>query len=144
MASPPLTSREYAYMRIVGDSGDHSTITTELGIDPTNAWNKGDPNPKNGRVRNFTSWQLESGLNDMHAIEEHLVELFRIFEPLSEKLLTLSQRFDIYIQCVGYFPASGHGIHIEKSHVKMAAAMGAAFDLDFYYVDDHEHDLDYV
>ena len=143
MASPPLTDREYAYLRITCP-GEYSRVTSELGLEPTNAWNKGDLNPRTDKPRNFTSWQLESGLDDKHPIEQHLAKLFKIFEPLTDKLLVLSKDHEIYIQCVGYFPASGHGIHIDKSHVKKAAAMGAAFDLDFYYIDDHGHDLDYV
>lgn len=144
MASPPLTNREYAYLRITSDEGDHSVVTSQLGIEPTNAWNAGDMNPGGKRKRKIMSWQYESGLDDRHDIEEHIVELFKVFEPLSQQLQQLSAEFDICIQCVGYFPPSGHGIHIDRDFVVKAAKIGASFDLDFYYISDNGHDLDYV
>ena len=143
MASPPLTNREYAYLRIIGEYS-HETISADLGIEPTNAWNQGDINKKNNMPRKFNSWQLESGLDDTNPIEAHLAELFAKLESVQERLLSLSKSCDIVIQCVGYFPASGHGIHLDKETVAKASCMGACFDLDFYYVSDNEHDLDYT
>lgn len=92
MASPPLTNREYAYLRIIG-KGDHKIITDTLGIEPTNAWNEGDDNPRNNRPRKFTSWQLESGLDDTNPVKDHLEKLFAKLEPIQQKLLSLSQWF---------------------------------------------------
>lgn len=64
-------------------------------------------------------------------------------DSIQDKLLVLSKTFDICIQCVGYFPPSGHGIHLDKSMILRASNYGASFDLDFYYVSDNGHDLDY-
>ncbi len=144
MASPPITDREYVYFKIMGDSGAHIEITDLLKLEPTNAWNKGDINIKNNKPRKFTSWQLESGLNDTHPIQEHLDALFKILVPLQCELLNLSKKFDICFQCVGYFHPSGHGIHLDKSTVQKASAFAASFDMDFYYISDNGHDLDYV
>jgi len=49
MASPPFTRREYAYLRIIG-KGHHKIITETLGIEPTNAWNEGEDNPRNNKA----------------------------------------------------------------------------------------------
>ncbi len=141
MASPPLTNREYAYLRVIG-SGCHTKITDALGMEPTNSWSEGDIGP-NKRPRKETSWQLESGLDDTNPVEDHLNKLFKALEPIQEQIFALSQSYEIYIQCVGYFPPSGHGIHLDKEMITKAARLGAAFDLDFYYVSDHGHDLDY-
>ena len=143
MASPPLTNREYAYLRITV-KGKHELVTSQLGVEPTNAWNEGDNNPRNNMPRKFTSWQLESGLDDTKPIEEHLEILFSKLEPLKNKLLLLSKRHQIFIECVGYYPPSGHGMYLSPEIVNKAASMGAAFDLDFYYVSDYGHDLDYL
>ena len=142
MTSPPLTTREYAYFKIVG-KGDHSVVTQKLGIEPTNEWSEGDLNPRNNMPRKFMHWQFESGFDDTHPIEEHLNKLFAVLEPLKSSLLELNQNYDLYLQCVGYFPPSGHGIHLDHQMVVKAAELGLAFDLDFYYVSDHGHDLDY-
>ncbi len=142
MASPPLTNREYAYFRITG-KGSHSKITKVLGLEPTNKWSEGDINPRNKFPRKFMNWNLESGLDDTHPIEEHIKKLFSVLEPLETLLLELGKEYELYIQCVGYFPASGHGIHIDREMIKKACMLGLAFDLDFYYVSDYGHDLDY-
>jgi hypothetical protein len=49
--------------------------------------------------------------------------------------------YHLTLQCVGYFPSSGHGMHFDREQLRQAAQLGLAFDLDFYYVDDYEHDV---
>ena len=88
-------------------------------------------------------WQLESGLDDKFPIEEHLSKIFSLLEPLQSKLINLGPEYDLCIQCVGYFPPSGHGIHLDQNTVLKASNLGVAFDLDFYFVDDYGHDLDF-
>ena len=143
MASPPLTSREYAYLKITGE-GSFLVISEALGLEPTNAWNKGDINRKNGRLRNLTSWQLESGLDDRCSIDEHLNALVLLLEPVEKKLYQLSSQYDICVQCVGYFPPASHGINIDNKMVRFASRIGGSIDFDFYFVDDFGHDLDFV
>lgn len=70
--------------------------------------------------------------------------LFCILEPVTTKIFELSQSHDVYIVCVGYYPPSGHGVHLDKHTIQKVAKLGAAFDLDFYYVDDYGHDLDCI
>ncbi|NVK21035.1 MAG: DUF4279 domain-containing protein [Kangiellaceae bacterium] len=144
MASPPLTDREYAYLRISNEDGSHSEITEILKLEPTNCWNKGDINRANNRPRNQVSWQLESGLDDTHPIEEHLDKIFSILTPLKSELVKLSDKYNICIQCVGYYHPSQHGIHLDHSTLEKAYSIGASFDFDCYFVDDYGHDLDYV
>lgn len=142
MASPPLTNREYAYLRISG-KGDHLFVSKRLGLEPTNCWSEGDVNPRNNIPRKLMSWKYESGLDDTYSIEEHIKELFKVLEPLEETLVALRDKYELCIQCVGYFPASGHGINLNYETISKAASLGLSFDYDFYYVDDHGHDLDY-
>ena len=142
MASPPLTNREYAYFRVTG-KGDHDKVSKILGLEPTNEWSEGDINPRNSKPREFMCWNYESGLDDTHPLEEHINKIFLELSPLEEALLELSKEYNLYIQCVGYYPPSGHGAHLDQETVKKAARLGLAFDLDFYYVSDYGHDLDY-
>ncbi|MCU7866650.1 MAG: DUF4279 domain-containing protein [Candidatus Thiodiazotropha sp. (ex Lucinoma borealis)] len=142
LASPPLTNREYAYFRVTG-KGSHEKFSKIIGIEPTNQWSEGDINPRNNKPRKFMNWNLESGLDDTHGIEDHIEALFSVLEPLRDTLANLSDEYEFCIQCVGYFPASGHGIYLDKSTIKRAANLGIGFDYDFYYIDDYGHDLDY-
>jgi hypothetical protein len=140
MTSPPLTSREYAYLRITGP-GLHETITSILGLSPSEAWNVGDENPRNGKPRSFMSWRLSSGFDDTIPLTQHIEGLFLVLHRKAEAIRELWIDYDLQLQCVGYFPAAGHGAHFDREQIRQAAQLGLSIDLDFYYVDDFEHDV---
>ena len=140
MTSPPLTRREYAYVRITGP-GTHESITETLGLRPTEAWNVGDENPRNGKPRTFMSWRFSSGLDDTATLSQHLEQLFLVFGVKAEEMRALWVDYDLGLQCVGYFPCTGHGAHFDREQIRQAAQLGLSIDLDFYYVDDHDHDV---
>ena len=142
LTSPPLTNREYAYFKVTGQ-GSHEEFSNAIGLESTNQWSEGDLNPRNKLPRKFMNWNLESGLDDTHDIDEHISALILVLAPLKSILLVLGEKYDLCIQCVGYYPVSGHGIHLDKAIVKKAADLGLSFDYDFYYIDDNGHDLDY-
>lgn len=140
MVSPPITDRQYAYFHISGP-GTHEKITELLDLKPSEAWNIGDINPRNGKARKFMSWRLGSGLDDRQPLDEHIESLFGYLGIRSEALRKLWLDYDLTLQCVGYFAPSGHGVHLSREQVRQAAKLGVAFDLDFYYVDDFGHEV---
>lgn len=140
MTSPPLTSREYAYLRITGP-GTHEDVTSIVGINPTEAWNVGDVSPRTGKPRTLMSWRLSSGVDDTVALDSHIEVIFQRLRTKSDALRKLCVDFDLTLQCVGYFPASGHGANFNREQIRQAAQLGLSLDLDFYYVDDHEHEV---
>ncbi|WP_020395717.1 DUF4279 domain-containing protein [Thiolinea disciformis] len=140
MTSPPLTKREYAYFHISGP-GTHEQVTEIMRTKPSEAWNVGDINPQNGKPYKFMSWRLSSGLNDKQPLEMHVQNLFLYLSLKAEALRLLWVEYDLTLQCVGYFPASGHGVHFNREQVRQAAQLGLAFALDFYYVDDYDHHI---
>ena len=142
MTSPPLTTREYAYFSVKGE-GNSQFVTSVLKIEPTNQWSQGEINPRNNRPRKFMGWNLESGLDDTHPIEEHIEKLFEILEPLKNELAELSKSHEVYIQCAGYFPQSGHGLNVSRSLISKLHMLSLSLDYDFYFVEDYGHDLDY-
>jgi len=85
-------------------------------------------------------WRLDSGLDDKEPLERHIDALLSYMEQREEELKSLWLEYDLFIQCVGYYPPSGHGAHLNREVIRRAARLGLAFDLDFYYVDDFEHD----
>ncbi len=139
MTSLPLTSRHYAYFRITGP-GTHAEITALLGFKPSQAWDVGDISPVSGRAREFMSWSMGSGLDDTHPLVEHVGTLLMFLSTKAESLRTLWVDFDLTLQCVGYFPHGGHGVHFTREQVRQAARLGIALDLDFYDVDNHGHE----
>jgi hypothetical protein len=85
-------------------------------------------------------WQLKSGLDDTVALEQHVESLLLTLGTRAQALRDLWVDYDLTIQCVGYYPGSGHGAHLDREVVRRAAQLGLAFDLDFYYVGDPEAD----
>ncbi len=85
-------------------------------------------------------WRLNSGLDDTAPLERHIENLLLFLVPREEQLRKLWLDCDLVIQCVGHYPPSGHGAHLNREVVRQAARLGLAFDLDFYYQDDHDHD----
>ena len=140
MTSPPLTTREYAYFNVTGPS-THEEVSALLGLRPSEAWNVGDANPRNGKLRKFMSWRMNSGLDDTKPLAEHISTLLLWLQPKASDLRQLWVEHNLTLQCVGYFPPSGHGMHFDREQVRQAAQLGLALDLDFYYVDDHEHEI---
>ncbi len=106
--------------------------------EPSDAWNVGDVNPANGKPRKFMGWRLDSGLDDTKALREHIEPLLLFLGVKADALRELWLEYDLTLQCVGYYPASGHGVHLDREVVRRAAQLGLAFDFDFYYVDDPE------
>lgn len=140
MTSPPLTARVYAYIHITGP-GTHENVTEVLGIKPSEAWNVGDINSRNGKARTWMSWRLSSGLDDTQALDQHIENLFLRLNTKANALRVLWIDYELTLQCVGYFPATGHGAHFNREQIRRAAQLGLAVDLDFYYVEDYGHEV---
>jgi hypothetical protein len=130
----PLTNREYAYVFISG-AENYTNISTTLELKPSEAWNVGDVDPRSGRVRKNVGWRLDSGLDDKQPLAEHIQALLAILGTRREALRLLWEECDLVLQCVGYYPTSGHGAHLDREMVRRAANFGLAIDLDFYFVE---------
>lgn len=137
--TPPLTTREYAYLVIYGP-GTHEQVTQILGLSPSEAWNVGELSPRN-MPRKFMMWRLDSGLDDRQPLAMHLEELFHLLSSRgTEALRQLWVEYDLIVQCVGYFPRECHGMSFNREQIRTAAQLGLAFDFDFYYIDEDERD----
>lgn len=140
MSSPPLTTREFAYLAVIGD-GAHQEVTEILGIEPSLAWNAGDPSERTGRIQKRMFWKKESGLDDKEELSKHIEAIFLIVGLRHKEIKELFFRgYDPYIQCVGYYPETGHGTHLSREIVRNAGQLNLAIDLDFYQVSANGHD----
>jgi hypothetical protein len=85
-------------------------------------------------------WRFDSGLDDKAGLDRHIRNLLMWAETRAEAIRRLSPDYAVTLQCVGYYPASGHGCHFTRDTLQAAAYLGLEIDLDFYYVDGHDHD----
>jgi hypothetical protein len=130
MENPPLTMREYAYLAISGP-GEHEAVTAALQLQPAEAWNVGDINPRNGKPRRSMRWMLKSDLDDTRSLREHIDALLDVLATRENEVRTLWLAYDLTLQCVGHYPST-HGAHFDREVIRRAANLGLAIDLDSY------------
>ncbi len=139
MNDPPLTDREYAYLHVSGP-GSHEDITKVLRFRPSEAWNVGDTNPRNGKPFRKMAWILKSDLDDTRGVREHIEALLLLLGARSEELRSMWLDYDLTLSCVGHYPRWNHGMTFDRELLRQVASLGLAMDFDFYYVTERERD----
>ena len=138
MTSPPMTDREYAYFAVTGQ-GNSGEITDRLGWKPSQEWSEGDQRPRGGNYQ-FMRWRLDTGLTDAATVSQHIESVVLTVQTRADKIRRLAPDYKASIVAVGYYPASGHSLIIEREWVQTAAHLGLSFEFDFYFVSDYGHD----
>ena len=128
-----MSGPEYAYFYVTGP-GTHELVTDILDLAPTAARNVGEVDPSTGRLCRFMRWELHSGLEHSAPLIQHIDALFLYLGPRANELRSLWLEYDLTLQAVGYYSGS-HGLHLSREHVRKAAALGVALDLDLYTTD---------
>ena len=96
-----------AFLDIVGFRGKHQRISRILGMDPDEAWSKGDimaDFPPEGvkysgslpARRKFGSWMVKSHLAEdaTYNIEDHIKDIIKTITPIQERVRTLPNTLD--------------------------------------------------
>lgn len=83
-------------------------------------------------------WRLASDLDDTRSLREHIDALLVVLAARENELRALWVDYELTLQCVGHYPSWTHGMHFDRDVVRKAASLGLAFDLDFYFVQEHE------
>ena len=123
----------YAYFGVYGDDLDPSALSAELGVAPTQAWRKGDLDPRR-RERRTGHWSLYSRLARPAELEEHLHDVLLQMDANAAAFASVSQRFGGTLQLVGNFHDIGAGLNVPSSVVSRLAFYGLQLDLDTYYL----------
>ncbi len=123
----------YAYFSVYGDDIDPAALTQELGVAPTQAWQKGDLDPRR-HERSTGHWALYSRLDRTAELEEHLQDVLLQIDGNAEAFASVADRFGGIMQLVAYFHDLGAGLNLSKSVVARLAFYGLQLDLDSYYL----------
>jgi Domain of unknown function (DUF4279) len=98
-------------LRISGDTLDPSTITSELGIEPTQIRRKGQPRGRK-TVWDESMWEYEakptSGEREWQSLEEGLQAILSMFVSHHRILREYQQWFKVFLFC-GHFTSSFDG-----------------------------------
>ena len=128
--------------RIGDDRLDPSEITALLGIIPSSAHRKGDPNTtisKKGKIIHFSpyrtgTWILHSHEDEYVEIERHLKSLLVILYPLKLKLTELSHRgYKMDMFCGAFLHESSQpGFDISADVLLQLGELNISFGLCMY------------
>ena len=122
----------YAYLWVRGFDPPHSRISDALGLEPSEAFHEGDPWYKD-RTRPFSSWHLTSPLPRTEVfLDAHIEALLDVLEPKREQLAEVAARYEVGMNCVGYYTSANPGIHLSAEVLRCCAGLGLSIDFDLY------------
>ena len=124
----------YAYFRIRADELPLDEISTQLGLQPTESWNRGEVG-KYVPICKDSGWCLHSPLppstTDLLA---HIEAVLDVLRPRAEVIRALSQRYATYLVCTGkYDDTVSPGLFLSRENIALIAALGLAIDADLYF-----------
>jgi hypothetical protein len=142
-------NQQYAYFTVTG-LFDPIEVTKEVRVEPTESWQQGVVNPRNGRERKFSRWSLESRLSREADLSDHITDVLDQldkcrsgFQAIVSRFGGVDDRFGAWMQLVGYFHSYYPGFNLSAQTVKRLAEYGLSADFDFYYLyDDGREDTD--
>ena len=137
---PTMKSNEqYAYLSLVGEF-DPETVSSRVGLTPSRAWRKAEINPKTQLQRKASRWCLNSRVDRMRPLEEHVQDVLQQMSANVLAFVEVAQDFGGVLQLVGYFYASYPGFGLDKETIGDLARFGLEIDCDFYYLCSEEQE----
>ncbi|MFY0592964.1 DUF4279 domain-containing protein [Roseivirga sp.] len=130
-------SNSYVYFAFQGDDYDPKLVTTELGIEPTDAWRTGEPG-KYIQQQKYSCWQLKSTSDELLDMDKLVNEVVSQLSEKIELINNLKQRInlDTVLAIVIYIdvneeqstPYLGHSSEV----INFLHRTGTTTDVDIY------------
>ena len=131
------SSRQYAYIRVVGESMQLDEMSRRIGLEPDDGWSRGETRLNKPEPYPFSAWHLRSGLDEQQGIGIHIDAILRRAEPYATALKAISNECDVTLQVVRYFQAlSLPGLHLEHEVLRQLTSMGASVSVDDHLLGD--------
>jgi|JI10StandDraft_1071094.scaffolds.fasta_scaffold77767_5 hypothetical protein len=124
-------------LTIFGDNFDTENLSTVIGLQPVEAWQKGEPIKGNplGLQRPETAWTYELGFHQTLFLNEVTDVFFHRFDSRKEliaKILIQGKlECKIYV-VIEIYEKSLPAIFLDKKFVALANALNAEIDMDLY------------
>jgi hypothetical protein len=126
-------NEQYAYITVVGDF-DPETITTQLGLKPSEAWIKGERNDRTHLERKFSRWSLDSRLERSASLEDHVKDVLEQAVPRADQFRQVGEQYGVHVQLVGFFYNDYPGFGLDQDTISGLARLNVSIDCDFYYL----------
>ena len=139
LAAMPDESR--TYLGVFGFGSDPSVVTDLLGLEPTQAYAKGEMHAlPNGRrlPQRERAWRLEGPLPRTAHVDEQIEALLGVIEPYAEAIREAASRYEVEICCAIYYADFTAGIHLTERTVQRIGALRLSVDFDLYFLVEHE------
>ena len=131
-----MRSKIKASLRFDGFPVSPEQLSTELGLEPTEAWSKGDP-CRWAKERRSNGWKLSSGLEESADLEAHVNAVLHQIAPFKEKFRKVTAKYPPMLACVIYtYDGDRPAIVFERNVVMELADLNALIDIDLYIFDD--------
>ena len=122
----------YAYFWIAADELPHQDISSALKLEPTEYWDKGDPG-KYIQQQKQARWVYRSPLPSSEMfLDSHLAAVVDVLQERSEQLKALKNKYEVGINCVGYYTEANPGFHLSEQLIQKCASLGLSVDFDLY------------
>lgn len=125
----------YLYFSFDAEYFDTEKITDELNIEPTSVMIKNEPVPKS------TAWKYQIDAGNEIDLEKYLQELINIFEPKTEIINRLKNKYDLttriqFLIDIDVNPESSTPYFgLNKKAIDFLAKTGTEVDFDLYKAD---------
>lgn len=126
-------NEQYAYFSVTGEFVPDE-LTRRLGVEPDEAWQKGELHPRSGAARRFSRWSLESRLDHESSLEAHIADVLAQMDANIDAFVAVSREHGGVMQLVGYFHSGYPGLHFDAATVTGLARYGLSVDFDFYHL----------
>jgi hypothetical protein len=125
----------HVWLSIVSEVQAPEEISAYVGIECDLSWKPGDVRYPTTIVETDYGWVLESGVPEQEAdVEVHIEATLARVRASAERIRNLSSQAEVTIQVVIY-STERFGLAFDPWAVREIATLGAAIDLDVYYVD---------
>jgi hypothetical protein len=124
----------YAYFWVSDFECDPEEISILLDLKPQRTFRKGDLINANGKAKIKNSfWQFASSLPRTEASQDaHISNLIEVMLQRKDVIIQLQDKYEVGINCVGYYHDSNPGFHMDADLIKSCAALGVSIDFDLY------------
>jgi Domain of unknown function (DUF4279) len=122
-----------AYFNFVGEF-DPAEVTTQVSLQPSRSWRKGEINPSTQQERKHSRWCVDSRLSETESLERHVADVLEQLRPRAEAVAQLRSKLDGGLQLVGNFYRDYPGFGLDDVTVAELSKMKLGFDCDFYFL----------
>ena len=120
--------------------GSPEELTSQLGVEPTRTYLKGEKVSPNAKlVRKHSCWILTSGSDSNLHLEDHLEALAAQIQPHIERFQAVCGKYYSEFRCRLHLKRvskeSIPSVHLTPSFCKLMLSLNAELDLDIYVED---------